>query len=279
MGTEKAFVVESGVEITRGAEGDIGLKFGDWEVIGETKKWNNSGWWESMWVCRCKCGVEAVQTKSNLRAGKTKACRTCAGQKSKKDYDVSHKLYPIWVAMKQRCLNPKNKYYKNNGSRGISVFEEWVNDFGKFLGWCISNGWKEGLQLDRKDNDGNYEPSNCRFISIQRNLRNRRTINSLNTTGFRGISKLPTGRYKAIVIFESTNFRLGYEYKTPEEAARARDEFIVKCKIPHSLNFPDKDFDRELAEQSLDVEECLRRGKEELKRIREERKANVQERR
>ena len=86
----------------------------------------------------------------------------------------SHKeIYWAWKSMKQRCQNPKCDAYRNYGARGISVCEEWQR-FEPFLEWSLANGHKKGLDLDRKDNDGNYCPSNCRWISRRENINNRR---------------------------------------------------------------------------------------------------------
>ena len=85
----------------------------------------------------------------------------------------AHPLIKILKAMKQRCINPKNKNYHNYGGRDISVCEEW-KEFVTFYNWAIENGWKKGLQIDRIDNDGNYTSENCRFVTSKENNRNRR---------------------------------------------------------------------------------------------------------
>ena len=86
------------------------------------------------------------------------------------------KLHGVWNGMKQRCVNPKHNAYKNYGGRGITVCEEW-QEFLPFYKWCMDNGYKEGLTLDRVDNSKGYMPSNCRFVDryIQAN-NNRRNI-------------------------------------------------------------------------------------------------------
>ena len=83
-----------------------------------------------------------------------------------------NKIYNIHQAIKQRCLNPNQKYYNRYGGRGIKICDEWL-DYKTFKKWCMENGYKEGLDIDRIDNNGNYEPSNCRFISHIQNCNNR----------------------------------------------------------------------------------------------------------
>lgn len=83
-------------------------------------------------------------------------------------------FYNSWCNMKQRCLNPNHPKYKNYGGRGIKVCNEWLTSSG-FFEWALSNGWKEGLQIDRIDNDGDYCPDNCRWVGISENSRKKRT--------------------------------------------------------------------------------------------------------
>ena len=86
-----------------------------------------------------------------------------------------HPLRGVWCSMKARCYNVKNKAYKNYGGRGIEVCDEWRYASKTFFDWALSNGWQQGLELDRKDNNGNYCPSNCRFVTPMGNARNRRS--------------------------------------------------------------------------------------------------------
>lgn len=82
------------------------------------------------------------------------------------------RLYGVWSAMKERCGNPKNRSYKHYGARGISVCDEWANDFSSFRSWAMSNGYSENLTIDRIDFNGNYEPGNCRFVTTAMQNRN-----------------------------------------------------------------------------------------------------------
>ncbi len=85
---------------------------------------------------------------------------------------MEHPLYGVWARMNNRCTNPNYKGYHCYGARGIRMCSEW-NDFNVFYEWAIANGYSEGLEIDRRDNDGNYEPENCRFVTSKVNQNNR----------------------------------------------------------------------------------------------------------
>lgn len=92
------------------------------------------------------------------------------------------KLYSVWRTMLHRCNDPKRVKYRDYGGRGIAVCEEW-KDANVFMDWAFENGYKTGLQLDRIDNNGNYHPENCRFVTPKENSRNRRNTKRLTING------------------------------------------------------------------------------------------------
>lgn len=93
------------------------------------------------------------------------------------------KLYRVYYGIKQRCYNPKVKNYYNYGGRGIVMCNEWENDFRSFYDWAIKSGYKDGLTIDRIDNNKGYSPDNCRWVTYKVNLRNKRTNRVIEFNG------------------------------------------------------------------------------------------------
>ena len=82
-------------------------------------------------------------------------------------------MYRVYWAMKDRCYNSNNKHYDRYGGRGITICDKWLDDYEVFYNWCMNNGYKDGLSIDRIDNDGNYCPENCRWITISEQQQNK----------------------------------------------------------------------------------------------------------
>ncbi len=145
-----------------------------------------------------------------------------------------HPLYQVWANMKQRCHNERHIQYPEYGGRSIGVCQEWQNDFLFFYDWAIENGWAEGLEIDRKDNDGNYSPDNCRFVTRRINAVNRGVPNS-NVSGYAGVCQSRAkGSWLAYIGHKGKNYHVG-SFSTIEQAAWARDFYIISHKFPHKL--------------------------------------------
>lgn len=129
------------------------------------------------WKCLCDCGNTVVVRGYNLVSGGTKSCgclmRERASEQNKTHGETKTRIHNIWNHMKQRCENPSNKAYGWYGGRGISVCEEW-HDYTVFRNWAVSHGYRDNLTLDRIDVNGNYEPANCRWITLREQQRNKR---------------------------------------------------------------------------------------------------------
>lgn len=156
----------------------VGKKFGRLTVIrraGHTGK-------ETTWDCICECGKSSTVIGRDLRNGNTKSCG-CLQVEMARNSNIKHggsargnktDLYARWEGMKKRCFQPKCKSYKDYGGRGISVCDEWKNDYGAFRDWALSNGFRPDLTIERVNNDGNYSPDNCKWIPKSEQSKNRR---------------------------------------------------------------------------------------------------------
>ncbi len=124
---------------------------------------------DKYWLFQCECGKEAIIRASSFLTGRTKSCgclvRTMTAKRMTTHGMSRTPLFGSWHSMKSRCLNPNATGYAGHGGKGVSICEEWVHDFPAFAKWSYEHGYQAGMQLDRIDNDGDYTPENCQWLS------------------------------------------------------------------------------------------------------------------
>jgi hypothetical protein len=144
-----------------------------------------------LWICKCDCGNEHIVPSGKLIQGKSKSCGCYAREIHVNELERhgittggSPRTLIIWNGMKARCLNSNAISYKNYGGRGIKICDEWLS-FENFHNWAMSNGYADGLEIDRIDNEKGYCPENCRWVSKTFNRKHQRKTRYLEIFGIK----------------------------------------------------------------------------------------------
>lgn len=145
----------------------------------------------TMWKCVCNCPngekTECIVSREHLRSGHTKSCGCLRDEvvtlRNLKHGKYNSRLHAIWSNMKRRCYNSKDQGYKDYGLRGITVCDEWRNNFQVFYDWAMLHGYRDDLTIERSDVDGNYSPENCRWATAKEQANNKRDNHFITYNG------------------------------------------------------------------------------------------------
>lgn len=155
-----------------------GQRFGRLVVIGV----DDRGTRKTYLYCQCDCGTVKSIRSDGLLSGAVKSCGCLKREQDKTNLTANHKHkmshtrpYVIWQGMKSRCYNHNDSRYDRYGGRGVTVCDEWRDDFTAFYEWALKNGYEDNLTIDRIDNDKGYSPDNCRWADTETQCRNRST--------------------------------------------------------------------------------------------------------
>ena len=166
------------IDMTGWVMSEHGVPDSRWKVIERSKSLDGKN---SFWLCECSCDnhTRKIIARHSLVSGNSKSCGCLSAEETSKRVSThkmsGSRLHNIWKSMKERCYNINHDQYKDYGGRGISICEEWKDDFISFYNWAISNGYSDNLTIDRVDNNKNYCPENCKWSTRKEQNNNQRT--------------------------------------------------------------------------------------------------------
>lgn len=167
----------------------IGDKFGRWTVTGVAPRKGHN----KRWSVKCDCGNVGSVFHFSLENGASKSCG-CFQREISRSICISRtihgdacrgkmtRLRSIWGDIRKRCTNPRTKSFVNYGGRGIKICDAWA-DYRMFKEWALAHGYRDTLTIDRINNNGNYEPGNCRWATVGEQSLNKRTTKLLSYKG------------------------------------------------------------------------------------------------
>jgi hypothetical protein len=164
-------------------ETNIGQKFGRLTISKTFLSRTNAGHSRMRANCVCDCGNTTEVWVSSLTTSNTRSCGCLNLERIRKHNLSNHPLRFTRLGFIRRCYKPNSKSYHNYGGRGIKVCQEWLDDYMNFYNWAVSNGWRKGLTLDREDNNGDYSPDNCRWVTYAVQESNKRVTRNITIDG------------------------------------------------------------------------------------------------
>ena len=197
---------------------------------------SNSGAIKRYGIYECsRCNINFEALTETVKHRNQEQCRSCASkEKNKKHGMTNHRLNAIINNMVQRCENELTQHYAIYGGRGISVCTEWKSSRKVFFDWALSNGYEDGLEIDRINYNGNYEPSNCRWVTRTVNAQNIRALKSNNTSGFRGVFKKGS-KWQSTIGVNGQSIYLGV-FNTAQEASNAFIKYVTENNLEHNYS-------------------------------------------
>lgn len=192
---------------------EIGMQFGAWTVTCSDR--DRSGG-KSVVICRCHCGKERAVKVQNLVSGRSMSCG-CERRNTLRHGESHTRLHVIWCGIIQRCNDINCRGYKNYGARGIGVCAQW-DRYEAFRDWALSSGYSKTLVVDRIDTLGNYEPSNCRWVTQKVNSRNTRANRLITAFGETKCLAEWAEDIRCVVKYQTLHKRIVYLNWPPEQA-------------------------------------------------------------
>lgn len=180
------------------------------EYLGLRKR--KDGHNDKIWKCVCDCGKEVVLTSQRFLDGKTKSCGCYRRERISelKRKGLNPRLYRVFGKMKERCYDDRCEFYRNYGGRGIKICKEWVDDYYTFQKWAYENRYRQGLTIERIDNNGDYEPSNCAWVTMKVQSNNKRNNRRITHNGVTKTLAEWCDEYN--VGYSRTRYRLEHGY-------------------------------------------------------------------
>lgn len=209
------------------------------EDLGLIFPTNNSKQKRHYGIFECPICKEPVRTAvRHVKTGASTKCKSCSITLIKTTHGQRDtRLYNIWKDIVRRCSeNPKRKTHKEYFLKGITICNEWKEDFVNFYEWSINNGYENTLTIDRENNNGNYEPENCRWVTKNIQARNTRKLMSTNKSGYRGVSY--SSKRKLYIAQITVNKKVIYlgSFARKLDGAKAYDNYVLLNSLEHTIN-------------------------------------------